>query len=137
MYEETTSTNSGNGDEGYKGLDLLKISKTDTRAFGNNVEYLTHQPLLAVLMSGDNKEASDSAANLQNTRAGNVIPLCWAPSTQATEVGNIKSREAPHSKAFKVITGIGGPHQYLLTRTCATQRQWPPVNTFVVVDVVS
>jgi hypothetical protein len=137
MYKETTSTNPEIGGEEYKGLDLLKISKTDTRAFGKKVEYLTHQTLLAVLMSGDDKEASDSAANLLNTCAGNVIHLCCTPITQTTGIDSIRFREAPHSKAFKVITRIAGPHQYLLTRTCVIQRQWPPVNTFVVLDVVS
>jgi hypothetical protein len=136
MSKETTSTNPEIGGEEYKGLDLLKISKTDTRAFGNKVKSVTHHTLLAVRMSGDHKETSDSAASLLNTCAGNVIYLC-TPITQTTGIDSIRFRKSPHSKAFKVITRIAGPHYHLLTRTCAIQRQCPPVNTFVVLDVVS
>jgi hypothetical protein len=134
--KETTSTNPEIGDEEYKGLDLLKISKTNPRAFGNKVENLTHHTLLAVLMSGNDKEASDSAANLLNTCAGNVIHLC-APITQTIGIDSIRFREAHHIKAFKVITRFSGPHHYLLTKSCVIQRQWPPVNTLMVMDVVS
>jgi DNA repair protein RadC len=103
VNEKTTSTNTGIGDEEYKGSDLSEIKKVDTRASVKRAEDLTNQELLAVIMSGE-KGASDAAANVLDTFDGNLIHTFCASTEQLMRIEGIGFGEAYQIKATFELT---------------------------------
>jgi DNA repair protein RadC len=97
--EKITSTKKGISVEVNKPSGLPETSKIDTRVFGNGAENLTNQELLAVIMSGDDKEATTAAANLLNTFDGNLIFVVTATIEELMQVEGIGFTEACQIKA--------------------------------------
>jgi DNA repair protein RadC len=105
MAKETTSTNTGIGDEEYKGSDLPEIKKIDRRGTSvKEAEDLTNQELLAVIMSGDKKGASDAAANVLDTFDGHLIHTFCASTEELMRIEGIGFGEAYQIKATFELT---------------------------------
>jgi DNA repair protein RadC len=104
MEEKTTSTNASIGDGEYKCSDLPEIEKIDRRASVKRAENLTDQELLAVIMSGDKKGASDAAANLLDTFDGHLIHTFCASTEELMQIEGIGCKEAYKIKATFELT---------------------------------
>jgi DNA repair protein RadC len=104
MEEKTTSTNASIGDGEYKCSDLPEIEKVDRRASVKRAENLTDQELLAVIMSGDKKGASDAAANLLDTFDGHLIHTFCASLEELMQIDGIECKEAYKIKATFELT---------------------------------
>ena len=91
--KETTSTNTGIGDEEYKGSDLSEICRKDVRTalIHYRAEHLKSQELLEVLISSGCKKgtAAEIASNLLKAFDGDIIDLFSASIHQLTQVKGI------------------------------------------------
>jgi DNA repair protein RadC len=104
VNEKTTSTNTDIGDEEYKGSDLSEIKKVDTRVSVKRVENLTNHELLAVIMSGDKKGASDAAVTVLDTFDGHLIHTFCASTEELMRIEGIGFGEAYQIKATFELT---------------------------------
>jgi DNA repair protein RadC len=102
MSEETTSTNTGNGDEGYKGLDLSKIKKNRRESLAaQGVDNLSDTELLEVLVfpGCSGKKAAEIAADLLHAFDKSLKEVCTATIYQLTQVNGIGFVKACRIKA--------------------------------------
>ena len=108
MSEETTSTNPKIGDEVNKGSDLSEIEKIQKREPPiTEVENLTDQELLAVIIAEYHKETSDAAANVLNTFDSNLIHVFCASVEQLMQIEGITFSKACQIKAaFELMKRI-------------------------------
>ena len=107
--KETTSTNSKIGDEVNKGSDLSEIEKIHRREPSvKEVENLTNQELLAVVIAGsDKEEAFNIAANVLNAFDSNLIHVFCASIEQLQQVEGIGFSKAYQIKAtFELMKRI-------------------------------
>jgi DNA repair protein RadC len=99
--KETTSTNTGNGDEGYKGLDSeIKKDRREPLAI-QGVDNLSDTELLEMLVSPgyNGKKAAEIAADLLHTFDKNLKEVFTATIYQLTQVKGIDFEKACKIKA--------------------------------------
>jgi DNA repair protein RadC len=99
--KETTSTTTGNGDEGYKGLDSeIQKNKRELLAV-HGVDNLSDAELLEVLVSPgcNGKKAAEIAVDLYHAFDKSLKEVCTATIHQLTQVEGIGFTEACKIKA--------------------------------------
>jgi DNA repair protein RadC len=101
MVKETTSTNTGNGDEGYKGLDSKTKKNRREPLAVQAADHLSDAELLEVLVSPGckGKKAADIAADLLQTFNKSLKDICTATIHQLTQVKGIGFVKACRIKA--------------------------------------
>jgi DNA repair protein RadC len=102
VHKETTSTNTGNGDEDYKGSDLGEIKKDRRETLvKQGADHLSDTELLEVLVSPGckGKKAAEIAVDLLQAFNGSLKDVCTATIHQLTQVKGIGFVKACRIKA--------------------------------------